>query len=407
MSWHRLTATGVALCGVAFAAGCGKEESGGVVKGDTIKLGAALSLTGQLAREGQLTKEGYELCASRINEKGGVKVGDKSYKIAITYRDDKSEPDTAGQLVDRFNDQGIKLVLGPYGSSSTEAAAAVIEKNKQVMVEGAGADDKIFEKGYTQTFAVLSPATQYAASMVRAVAELAKPKPKTVVFLTADDGFSKTVTEGGEAEAEKQGMEVLATESFPEGATDVSSALTKVRGKNADLLLGSVHLEEGIAIIKQAGELGVKPAGGFGETVAPPTSDFVKTLGDSAEGVLGSTQWVPQVKGEDKYFGTAADYAKDYKAEYGRDPEYHNAEATAACLALALGLEKAGSTDTQKVRDAVAGLDEETFFGPIDFNEQGENEAKPMSVIQIQGGKPVTVWPKEQAESELRWPAAG
>lgn len=407
MSWHRLTATGVVLCALAFTAGCGKEESGGAVEGDTIKLGAALSLTGALAREGQLTKEGYEFCASRINEKGGVKVGDKSYKIAITYRDDKSEPDTAGQLVDGFNDEGIKLVLGPYGSSSTEAAAAVIEKNKQVMVEGAGADDKIFEKGYTQTFAVLSPATQYAASMVRAVAELAQPKPKTVVFLTADDGFSKTVTEGGEAEAEKQGIEVLATESFPEGATDVSAALTKIRGMNADLVLGSVHLEEGIAIIKQSAELGVKPAGGFGETVAPPTPDFVETLGDSAEGVLGSTQWVPQVKGEDKYFGTAADYAKDYEAKYGRDPEYHNAEATAACLALALGLEKAGSTDTQKVRDAVAGLDEETFFGPIAFNEQGLNEAKPMSVIQIQGGKPVTVWPKEQAESELRWPAAG
>ncbi len=407
MSWHRLTAIGVALCALAFTAGCGKEESGGAVEGDTIKLGAALSLTGQLAREGQLTKEGYEFCASRINEKGGVKVGDKSYKIAITYRDDKSEPDTAGQLVDGFNDEGIKLALGPYGSSSTEAAAAVIEKNQQVMVEGAGADDKIFEKGYTQTFAVLSPATQYAASMVRAAAELAEPKPKTVVFLTADDGFSKTVTEGGEAEAEKQGIEVLATESFPEGATDVSSALTKVRDLNADLVLGSVHLEEGIAIIKQSGELGVKPAGGFGETVAPPTPDFVKTLGESAEGVLGSTQWVPQVEGEDKYFGTAADYAKDWEAKYGRDPEYHNAEATAACLALALGLEKAGSTDTQKVRDAVAGLDEETFFGPIDFNEQGENAAKPMSVIQIQGGKPVTVWPKEQAESELRWPAAG
>lgn len=408
MLLQRLGATGVALCVLVLTAGCGKEEEGGgSVKGDTIKLGAALSLTGQLAREGQLTKEGYELCKSTINEKGGVKVGDKSYKLDVTYKDDKSEPDTAAQLVDRFNDQGTKLVLGPYGSSSTEAAAAVIEKNGQVMVEGAGADDKIFEKGYKQTFAVLSPATQYAASMVRSAAELAQPKPKTAVFLTADDGFSKTVTEGGKAEAEKQGIKVLATESFPEGATDVSSALTKVRGKNADLVIGSVHVEEGIAIIKQSRELGVKPGGGFGETVAPPTPDFVKTLGKSAEGVLGSTQWVPQVKGEDKFFGTATDYAKSYKAKYGGDPEYHNAEATAACLALALGLEKAGSTDTQEVRDAVAGLDEETFFGPIDFNEQGENPAKPMSVIQIQDGKAVTVWPNDQAEGELKWPAAG
>ena len=88
--------------------------------------------------------------------------------------------------------------------------------------------------------------------------------------------------------------------------------------------------------------------------------------------MLGSTQWIPQVKGEDKFFGTASDYAKDYKAKYGDEPEYHNAEATAACLALVLGLEKAGSTDTQKVRDAIAGLDEESFFGPIDFNDHGQ-----------------------------------
>ena len=152
-------------------------------------------------------------------------------------------------------------MLGPYGSSSTEAAAAVIEKNKQVMVEGAGADDKIFEKGYTQTFAVLSPATQYAASMVKAAAEFAKPKPKSVVFLTADDGFSKTVAEGGAAEAKKQGMEVLATESFPEGATDVSSALTKVRGKNARPAAG-LGARGGGHRDHQAGQRARREAGG-------------------------------------------------------------------------------------------------------------------------------------------------
>ena len=93
----------------------------------------------------------------------------------------------------------------------------MVERNGQVMVDSLGADDKIFSHGYRRTFAVLSPATEYAASIVRAAAELAKPKPKPVVFLSADDGFSKTATNGGIAEAEKQGMRVLATDTSPTG----------------------------------------------------------------------------------------------------------------------------------------------------------------------------------------------
>src|SRR6266536_3348366 len=178
---------------------------------------------------------------------------------------------------------GGKLILGPYGSASTEAASAVVERNGQVMADSSGADDKIFTKGYKRTFAVLSPATRYASSIVRAVAELAQPKPKTVAVLTADDGFSKTAAEGGIAEAKQQGLDVIAVEPFPAHATDVSAALTKVRAKNPDLIIGSVHLEEGIAIVKQSRELGVTPSGGFGETVAPPTPDFRKALGKQAE----------------------------------------------------------------------------------------------------------------------------
>ncbi|HEX8156449.1 MAG TPA: amino acid ABC transporter substrate-binding protein [Solirubrobacteraceae bacterium] len=389
------------------AAGCGKGQSSdaGSPTGDTLKIGAALSLTGSLAKEGQLTKQGYQLCEEIVNSKGGVSAGGKSYKLAIAYRDDTSEPDTAAQLVDRFNDQAIKLVLGPYGSPSTEAAAAVVEKNGQVMVDSSGADNNIFTKGYRQTFAVLSPATSYAKVMIQALASQAKPKPRTVVFLSADDGFSKTVAKGGAEEAHKQGIKVLATETFPEKSTDVSAAVNKAKSLNPDLVVGAVHLVEGIAIIKQSKELGLKPAGGFAETVAPPTPDFVRTLGASAEGVVGSTQWVPQVTGEDKFFGTAQEYASSFKKRFGSDAEYHSAEAAAACLALVLGTENAGSTEPAKVRDAIARLDSPSFFGPIKFDSTGKNVTKQMSVIQIQDGKPVTVFPTDQQQSALKWPA--
>jgi len=393
-------------CALALS-GCGSKGSAQSAAGsDTLTLGAAVSLTGQLAREGALTKEGYELCQTKVNAAGGVPVGDKKLKLAIQYQDDTSKPDTAAQLVEQFNDKGVKLILSSYGSANSEAQAAVIERNGQVMADSAGADNKIFEKGYRRTFAVLSPATEYLASIVKSIAELAQPKPRTIAFVSADDGFSKTATEGGIAEATKQGFTVLPAQYVPNGTSDVSSALTKLKGQHPDVIVGSVHLVEGIAIMKQAHELGVTPSGGFGESVAPPTPDFVKTLGGQAENVLGSSQWTETVKGKDKYFGTAQQYSDDIQAKYGHRTDYHNAEATAACLALVLAAEKAGSTDPNKVRDALAGLDTDSFFGRIKFDPSGKNVYKPMSVIQIQDGKAVTVWPTEAAEAKFVWPGA-
>jgi len=380
-----------------------RAKSTNAADSGTLAIGASLSLTGKLAREGVLTQEGYQLCQEKVNAKGGIDIGGTKVKLDIQYQDDTSKPDVAAQLVDQFNDKGIKLILSSYGSANTEAQAAVIERNGQLMVDSAGADNKIFSKGYKRTFAVLSPATEYAASIVKAIAELATPKPKSVVFLSADDGFSKTVTEGGMKKAKELGFTVLDPQYFPNGTSNVSSALTKVKSQHPDVIIGSVHLVEGVAIIKQAKELGVKPAG-FGESVAPPTPDFAKTLGAQAENVLGSSQWTDATKGTDKYFGSAKDYAKDIQAKYNHAPDYHNAEASAACLALVLAAEKAGSSKADAVRDALSGLDTESFFGKIKFDSTGQNLYKPMSVIQIQSGKALTVWPTESAEAKMIWP---
>ncbi len=396
----------VITVGSVVMAGCGSKgevQSQGAASSGTLAIGASISLTGSLAREGELTKEGYQLCQDKVNAKGGVDVGGKKAQLDIQYQDDTSKPDVAAQLVDQFNDKGVKLILSSYGSANTEAQAAVIERNGQLMVDSAGADNKIFSKGYKRTFAVLSPATEYASSIVKAVNEFATPKPKSMVFLSADDGFSKTVTEGGIKTAKDLGFTVMDPQYFPNGTSDVSSALTKVKGGHPDVIIGSVHLVEGVAIVKQAKELGVTPAG-FGESVAPPTPDFAKTLGAEAENVLGSSQWTDATTGQDKYFGTAKDYAKDIQARFGHAPDYHDAEASAACLALVLAVEKAGASDADKVRDALAGVDTTSFFGKIKFDATGQNVYKPMSVIQVQKGQAVTVWPKESAEAKMIWP---
>ena len=73
-------------------------------------------------------------------------------------------------------------------------------------------------------------------------------------------------------------------------------------------------------------------------------------------------------------------------------------------LELALELPVGNSTDPAKVRDALAALDEQTFFGPLKFNAVGQNVTKTMGVIQLQNGKPVPVWPKDSSAGTLVWP---
>lgn len=397
-------AVSVAACGSKSSGGGGNAAPSGAPPGDTITFGSALSLTGSLAREGQLTQEGYQLCEEQVNAKGGISIGGKNVKLHIDYQDDQSQPQTAAQIVDTYNGQGTKLILSSYGSPNVAAQAPVIERNGQVMADSAGAEDSIFAHGYKRTFGVVSPASEYGASMLKAINELAKPKPATVAILSADDGFSKAVADAAQTTSKQLGFQVVGNETFPEGSTDVSSQLTSVRGANPDVIVGSVHVAEGIAIVKQASELGVRPKA-IAETVAPPTPDFTKTLGPLANGVLGSSQWTRTVAGQDKYFGTAKDYDAAIRQRFGHAPDYHDAEASAACLAMVLAVQKAGSTDADKVRDAMAGLNTDSFFGHIQFDQTGQNSTKPMQVIQIQNGKAVTVWPTSGAEAPMVWPA--
>ena len=132
------------------------------VEGDTIILGAAVSLTGKYSTNGEHTKNGYNMAVQRINEMGGVNVGGKSYKFDIIYYDDESDSSRAAQLAERLIKQdGVKFMLGPYSSGLTKAMAPVTEENQIPMVEANGASRSLFTKGYKYLFAVLSAANQY------------------------------------------------------------------------------------------------------------------------------------------------------------------------------------------------------------------------------------------------------
>lgn len=374
---------------------------------DTIVFGAAISITGKTAKEGGYTRDGYQAAIDKINEMGGIKVGGKTYKLELKYYDDETKPERTAQLIEKLiNEDKVNLILGPYGSSPTGTAAPLAEKYKIPMVEANGSAEAIFAKGYKYTFMILSPAKLYLRGIIDAV--LAKdPSAKNVAILGENEAFSKEVAAGAKEYAKEKGMTVVYDELYPTNAQDVSALLTAIKGKNPDIILGSGHLQDSLLIVKQSKDLGVSPKA-MGFSVGPSSPEFKANLGKSADYIFGATQWTEALKynGDDpwktpKAFGDAF---RAKHADYKVIP-YQVAESAVAVIAYQKAIEKAGTIEPTKVRDALAAIDVMTFYGKIKFDARGVNIYKPMAAEQYQpDGNKYTVWPQDVAEKAILYP---
>tara|TARA_R110002110_G_scaffold168566_11_gene370119 strand:+ start:5194 stop:6408 length:1215 start_codon:yes stop_codon:yes gene_type:complete len=371
----------------------------------TIRLGAAISLTGKYSSNGAFTRNGYDLAVKRINEAGGVEVAGRPYRLEIVYYDDESTPARGAQLVERLIQQdNVKYLLGPYSSGLTEAIAPVTEKYGVPMVEANGAAISLFRKGYRYLFAVLSTTDQYLRGAVALAAEMnADPSTLRVALVFENDAFSQDVREGVTEDAAKYGMKIVIDDKLPSDLNDMSATLSKAKVLKPDLLLLSGHDKGAALAVRQLAD----------QRVAIPmvamthcdSAQIAEKFGAAAEYTLCAAQWAATLKYADALFGSAAEYAALYEKTYGHAAPYQAAESSAAVQVFADAFSRAGTLDPGAVRDALAATDMKSFYGPISFDETGRNVSKPTVLFQVQDGQYVVVYPRAFANADLRWPA--
>ncbi len=392
-------------CGLAPPAPVDEPETAaaGADAEKVIYLGAAVSETGKYSREGKDTRQGYGLWLDWVNnEYGGVQIDGERYRVELIMYDDEGDPDTAARLVEKLiSEDQVDFLLGPYSSSLTQSTSAIAEKYGKIMIEGNGAAEPLFERGFRNLFAVLTPAGNYTRSALQLLAEQGA---KSVVIAYEDTAFPTSVAEGAQRWAAEYGLEVLGVETYPVNVADVSGIMSKFKELEPDIFVGGGHFNDAVLFIRSAKELDFNPKA-MVITVGPSNPTLIEEVGADAEYVIGPTQWEASMSYADDYLGTAAEYAARYQDMWGEPPTYQAAESTATALALHLAIEQAGSLDTDAVRTALRNLDVVTFYGPISFDEKGRNAAKPMGAIQIQNGEILVVAPSNAAVAELNYPA--
>lgn len=380
----------------------------GAEKVETLYFGVPISLSGKYAEEGKASLEGMKIATKWINDKGGIKVGEKIYRVELKVYDDESKKENVQSLIERLATvDKVKFILAPYSSGLTLAAAPIAEKYQVLLNSHGGASDYIFEQGYYYVVQTLSPASKYQTGFVDMV-KAKYPDAKRIALVYEDEEFSRAVHKAAGEYAKKLGFEIVFEKTYPLGATDLSPILNELKATSPDIIIGGGHFADGQLLAKQLAELKINVKA-ISILVAPTFPKFYEALGNEAEGIAGPSQWEVGVKyspdvakelGIEWYGPTQDEFINEYTKATGKLPPYQAAEATAAVLSYAKAIEKAQSLDHVKVREAMSNLKFMCVYGIWKIDPKtGKQVGHEMVIVQWQNGEKKIVWPESAANA--------
>ena len=363
---------------------------------EPVNIGGLYPVTGSFAQIGQGCVNAAKLAVQMVNEAGGIKsLGGAPLNLIVS--DVQSDTTVTRTETDRLiNAYKLSAIHGCFASALTLIASEVAERAKMPLLTGSSSDQ--LNKNRRYTFTPFSRASQFAEAQLQ-MSRLVSDSPKVAVIFE-NTAFGTSTSNGLREQASGQGVEVVMFEPYSAGLTDASPLINKVRASGANMLFPVSYLNDLILIIRAIKQNGLEIAinGGSGGFVIP---DFYKNVGSVGEGLLGVAHWNHDVNAD------ARKVNENYKKQYGEFLFEYAGGLVAQTFMIADALERAASTDSQKVRDALSTLDVSSGYaamgpgGKVKFGPNGKNiYAHPVGV-QWQHGDLATVFPKEDARAPL------
>ena len=369
---------------------------------ETIRFGAPLPITGALAPEALKQQQGYDLWAEQVNKAGGIKVGDKKMKVEIIYTDYRSNTPRAVQAAESLITQDkVNFLFAPFGSGAAKAASTVSEQYGVPTIAATASSAQVYDQGYKYLFGTFTPNDTLTNPLSDLVAKKAAGV-KRVAILARNDLFPLAIAQEMEKSAKDRGLSVVFFEKFAINTLDHSAALAQIKQINPHWIFATGYINDLVLIKKQMADQRIE-APVVTMVAGPAYKEFVDALGKSAENISSAAWWHPaaRYRGID-IFGSTENYTKLFQAKYNAEPDYAQASASVSGALFQIAIERAGSIDRNKVRDQLASMNVQTFWGPVKFGPTGQITSLEPPVFQIQGGKTVVVSPPAIRQGEFK-----
>jgi branched-chain amino acid transport system substrate-binding protein len=372
-----------------------------------VVIGATLPLTGSEARIGAFYKEGYDLAFEELKNAGGLDVGGKKLPARLILLDDTSAQATAASLAERLIHQDkANFLIGTYSSHLVEAQSVVAEQNAVPYVNGGAGATHIYKRGFKWLFGLLAPVESLSIALMEWVDSQQKagklPKPGLIAVLWENTSHGKDFRAGVQSFVKDHGdgYKVAVDESFELNGRDFGALLNKVKASGAQLFLADAHLPDYITMQRQYVTAGLcHPVQSYGARGSEKQA--VDALGkENVAYILSAVWWSNQLERSQP---SVKKFNELFKAKYNRLPEWYQALGYETARAMFAGIQKAGSLDRTKVRDALASLEMDSILpgGKLTFPAKtGQQAQNPFTVQQNQpdGTSPI-VWPKDVASN--------
>lgn len=344
--------------------------------GDTIRIGGITAVTGDKAEMGESFWRSWQLAIEKVNENGGV----LGKQVELVLEDSKADPKEAVELTKKMgDDESIAAVLGPMTSSEAIACAPVFEEYTMVELSPCASNNQYAPMSdYAFTVAGKMDAEQ-PYLVERGAHEFLNAKSIGVIW--SNDDWGASAFESTKEGCEEYGIEITDDESFVAGEKDFTAILTKIRQTNPEYLMLITQAADGALVLNQLEAMGWDiPVIGAG---AMYSDQVILLSGEASEGLVASAAFF--LSEEDP---EAWDYATKFYEGAGFYPTIHGPLSYDAALLLCAAIEKAGTTDRQAVRDALAGITDADVLlaGPYQFTED-EDIIRAYCLVQVVDGK--------------------
>ncbi|BCJ86280.1 ABC transporter substrate-binding protein [Effusibacillus dendaii] len=332
--------------------GCGKQQAASnpsSTDSSTIKIGAILPLTGDAAPLGDQSKKAIQLAVDEINEKGGIKSMNGA-KLQVVWGDSQGNQQVAQSETSRLiTQEKVALLTGAYQSGMTIPASQEAEKQKKIWFASVPSDDLITARGLKYVFRIADTSSMRVKTQIQFLNDMKKKSDlKSVALVYENSSWGQGVAKYWKEELPKNGYSIVVDEAYDRKATDLTPVVTKVKNANPDVVLMVSYVQDGTLLAKGFKQQQVKPKVFLATSGGTADPQFLKNAGEDAVNWLDVSAWEPDVNRPG-----SKELDKKFVDKFGVHPSGEQIKEYAGIYTIADALERAKSTDSDKLREAL------------------------------------------------------
>ena len=370
--------------------GCGKEEvappkvvaapAAPVEPTVTVIIAHAGPLTGSIAHLGKDDENGVRLAVDQTNA-GKIKIDGKVLNIKFMSEDDQADPKVGTTVAQKLVDAKVVAVIGHLNSGVTIPASEIYNKAGIPVISGSATNPTLTERGLKNVFRTVGRDDQQGPALATFIAN--ELKGKKVALIDDKTAYGEGLANEVEKTLKAGKVNPIARERTTDKETDFKAILTKIKGKNPDVIFHGGMDATGGPLLKQARELGIKAVFVFGDGAC--TNEMAKLAGAAAEGFVCSQAGLPSE-------AASKDFLTAFNAKYGEVKQYAPYFYDGAMAAIE-AMKKANSTDPAKFGPEIFNVSFTGATGKVEFDAKGDRKDAEITIFKMTGGKiaPVSI----------------